>query len=65
MNSLKRFFREEKATAESASTVIMIAAVGVLLVAGLIVWWTSYNAAMSTAGNKITSVTNQALSNIQ
>jgi hypothetical protein len=43
MNGLKRFFREETATAEATSMVVMIAAVGVLLVAGLIVWYTRLN----------------------
>lgn len=38
MNSIKRFFRDETATAEATSTVIMIAAVGVLLAARLVVW---------------------------
>jgi FlaG/FlaF family flagellin (archaellin) len=38
MMSLERFFREETAIAAATSTVIMIAAVGVLLAAGLIAW---------------------------
>jgi hypothetical protein len=62
MDGLRRFFRDEGATAETTSTVIMIAAVGILLVTGLVVWWRGYNAALSTAGSKINSVTNSAMS---
>ena len=63
MNGLRRFFREETATADATSMVIMIAAVGILLVGALFVWWKGYNAALNTAGNRITSVTNSAMSN--
>lgn len=60
--SLKRFLRDEAATAELSSTVIMIAAVGILLVAGLVAWWKGYNTALNTAGSRINSVTNSAMS---
>ena len=59
MNCLRRFFREETATAEATSTVIMIAAVGVLLAAGLVAWYSGLNTAFTTAGNKVGTLTNQ------
>ena len=61
MNSIKRFFRDEAATAEATSTVIMIAAVGVLLAAGLVAWYTGLNTAFSTAGGSVKGLTNQML----
>jgi len=62
MNGLRRFFREETATSEVSSVVIMIAAVGILLTAGMVVWWKGYNAALNTAGSRINSVTTSAMS---
>ncbi|MGP8051775.1 MAG: hypothetical protein ACLPYB_14355 [Desulfobaccales bacterium] len=62
MNGLRRFFREETGTSEVTSTVLMISAVGILLVVGLIAWWTGYNSALNTAGNRIDSVVNSAMS---
>ncbi len=53
MNGLRRFIREETATAEATSTVVMIAAVGILLAAGLFVWYTSLNGAFNTAANSV------------
>ena len=55
MNSIKRFFRDEAATAEATSTVIMIAAVGLLLAAGLGIWYSGISsfftgASQQTAG---------------
>ena len=35
MERIKKFFWDDKATAEATSTVIMVAAVGILLAAGL------------------------------
>ena len=57
MNSIKRFFRDETGTAEATSTVIMIAAVGVLLAAGLVAWYTGLNTAFNTAGGKVGTLT--------
>jgi hypothetical protein len=57
MNSIKRFFRDEVATAEATSTVIMIAAVGILLAAGLIAWYGGVQNAFTTAGKQITTLT--------
>lgn len=62
MNGLRRFFREETGTPEATSTVIMVAAVGILLVVGLFTWWKGYNAALNTAGSRIGAVTNSAMS---
>jgi predicted negative regulator of RcsB-dependent stress response len=61
MNSIKRFFRDEAATAEATSTVIMIAAVGILLAAGLAAWYVGLNTAFTTGGSQISTIT----SNIQ
>ncbi len=57
MDGLRRFFRDEAGTAEATSTVIMIAAVGILLAAGLIAWYTGLNGAFNTAGSRVTSLT--------
>ncbi len=57
MNSIKRFFRDEAATAEATSTVIMIAAVGILIGAGLIAWYAGLNGAFNTAGSRVQSLT--------
>ncbi|MGP8051776.1 MAG: Flp family type IVb pilin [Desulfobaccales bacterium] len=53
MNALRRFFREERGTAEATSMVVMIAAVGILLAAGLVVWYTSLNGAYNSAANTV------------
>ena len=52
MERIKRFLRDETATAEATSTVIMIAAVGTLLAAGLIAWYGGVETAFTTAGTK-------------
>jgi hypothetical protein len=39
MERIKKFLLDETATAESTSTVVMIAAVGLLLAGGLTVWY--------------------------
>jgi Flp pilus assembly pilin Flp len=39
MESIKRFMLDETATAEATSTVIMVAAVGLLLGAGLVAYY--------------------------
>ena len=39
MERIKRFLVDDSATAEATSTVIMIAAVGILLAAGLTAWY--------------------------
>ena len=39
MERIKRFLLDETATAEATSTVVMIAAVGVLLACGLGIWY--------------------------
>jgi Flp pilus assembly pilin Flp len=53
MESIKKFFMDESGTAEATSTVIMIAAVGVLLSAGLIAWYGNINSFFTSAGGKI------------
>ena len=53
MERIKRFFRDEAATAEATSTVIMIAAVGLLLAAGLILWYGGITTFFTSAAGEI------------
>ena len=53
MNGLRRFFREEMATAELTSMVVMIAAVGILLAAGLVIWYGALNGSFNTMANTV------------
>ena len=53
MERIKRFFRDEAATAEATSTVIMIAAVGLLLAAGLGIWYTGISTFFTNASGQI------------
>lgn len=39
MKRIKKFLLDDSGTAEATSTVIMIAAVGILLATGLIAWY--------------------------
>ncbi len=50
MNGIRHFFADESGTAEATSTVIMIAGAGLLLAAGLYVWYNNLNTFFSTAG---------------
>jgi len=59
MERIKRFFLDDSATAEATSTVIMIAAVGILLAAGLIVWYGRLEGFFNTAGENIESSASQ------
>jgi hypothetical protein len=54
---IKRFLWEDSGTAEATSTVIMIAAVGILLAAGLIAWYTGLNTAFQTGSTKVEGLT--------
>ena len=58
MERIKRFLLDDSGTAEATSTIIMIAAAGVLLAAGLILWYGGVNTAFSTAGTKASTLTN-------
>jgi len=62
MDGLRRFFRDEAATAEAASTVIMIAAVGILLAAVLISWYTGLHTSFNTAGSDVSALTGHMVS---
>ena len=55
MERIKRFFKDETATAEATSTVLMIAAVGVLLAGGLALWYGGFKTAFSTGAGKLDS----------
>jgi len=57
MNSIKRFFRDEAATAEATSTVIMIAAVGILLAAGLTLWYGGIKSFFTSATTQVSTMT--------
>lgn len=52
MQRIKQFLLDDAATAEVTSTVIMIAAVGILLAAGLAVWYGHIEGFFDTAGTK-------------
>lgn len=58
MERIKRFFIDDAATAELTSTVIMIAAVGILLAAALAVWYGNVNSFFQTAGQKAVNAAN-------
>jgi Flp pilus assembly pilin Flp len=53
MERIKRFWSDESATAEASSTVIMIAFVGLLLAAGLFIYYDAMNTFFSTVGGKM------------
>ncbi len=53
MNSMDRFFADDSGTAEATSTVIMLAAVGLLLAAGIIAWYGTLNGFFGTAGSNM------------
>jgi|GEM_PF-1229530 len=53
MKRIKRFFRDEAATAEATSTVIMIASVGLLLSAALITWYGGINTFFTDAAGQV------------
>jgi hypothetical protein len=46
----KRFLLDEMATAEATSTVVMIAAVGLVLAGGLLAYYTGLNGFFNTVG---------------
>jgi len=50
MERIKKFLLDESGTAEATSTVIMIAAVGILLGAALATYYTSIDNFFSSAG---------------
>jgi Flp pilus assembly pilin Flp len=57
MERIKRFLLDDSGTAEATSTIIMIAAVGVMLAAGLFLWYQGLNTAFTTAGDKVGTLT--------
>ena len=59
MERIKRFLLDDSATAEATSTVVMIAAVGILLAAGLIVWYGQLEGFFSTAGGNLQGAASQ------
>lgn len=59
MKRIKKFLVDDSATAEATSTVIMIAAVGILLAAGLIVWYGKLQGFFDTAGTNIQNAAGQ------
>ncbi len=50
MESIKRFLSDDSGTAESTSTVIMIAFAGVALAAGLTLWYNNLKSFFTNAG---------------
>jgi Flp pilus assembly pilin Flp len=59
MKKIKRFLLDESGTAEATSTVIMIAAVGILLATGLILWYGKITTFFTDAGNNLTGLASQ------
>jgi Flp pilus assembly pilin Flp len=59
MKRIKKFLLDDSGTAEATSTVIMIAAVGILLAAGLITWYTNLQGFFGTAGTNIQGAASQ------
>jgi len=55
MESIKRFLLDETATAEATSSVVMIAAVGILLAGAIAIYYASINNFFSGAGTEINS----------
>jgi hypothetical protein len=53
MGRIKRFLLDDTATAEATSTVIMIAAVGIALAAGLSIWYQGVYDAFDGYGTKM------------
>ena len=53
MERIKRFLLDDTATAEATSTVVMIAAVGLLLAAGLTAWYSNLEGFFTAAGGNI------------
>lgn len=53
MERIKRFVLDESATAEASSTVIMVAAVGLLLAAGLVIYYGAMNTFFGNVGDKM------------
>ncbi len=59
MERIKRFLLDDSATAEATSTVVMIAAVGILLAGGLIVWYGQLESFFTTAGGNLNDAAGQ------
>jgi hypothetical protein len=53
MERIKRFFLDETATAEAASTAVMIAGAGILLAAALVAWYAGLTTAFTNFGAKL------------
>lgn len=51
MARIAKFLRDESGTGESTSTLIMIAAAGLLLALGLMIWFGKINTFFSGAGS--------------
>jgi len=53
MEKVKRFLLDDSATAEATTTVIIITAVGLLLAAGVILWYDKLEGFFNTAGGTL------------
>ena len=54
MERIKKFLLDESGTAEATSTVVMVAAVGILLGAALSIYYGAVNGFFTQAGNAAT-----------
>jgi Flp pilus assembly pilin Flp len=57
MKRIKKFLLDDSGTAEATSTVIMIAAVGILLAAGLITWYGHIQTFFDNTGGQLEGTT--------
>jgi hypothetical protein len=64
MERIKRFFKDETASAEATSTVLLIGAVSIFLGAALLAWWTNIGGFFGTAGTSIGQLGTDANSGI-
>lgn len=51
MDRIKRFLREEKASSEAVSSVVLIAAAAILLSAALGIYWGAFSTFFTSFGN--------------
>ena len=56
MNSIKRFLFEEKGSSEAVSSVILIAGAGILLLAGIALYYGAFKTFFTTAASRIVAM---------
>jgi hypothetical protein len=56
MGQVKEFLREEKASSEAVSSVVLIACAAILLSAGLLVYWGAFNGFFNTIAGWVQNI---------